>query len=180
MTQSPVNFFGNCEASTSAPTPPCCGPSQMKEDTMYANANYATAAIVNTTSDTERKIRYFTDRLYELRSEKSDDLREQFGIQDAKPPKTPLELIQRIKDGQFVIRKSDRERDEFDGGDVWYGDAWSSIRFRDPAVKRDEEGYDRGYEALDKAYSAAKDQLYAGTDPVKVLADFQAWKYTNA
>jgi hypothetical protein len=177
--------FGNCEAQK--PQPPICkqtlqekiGTPCMKEDTMYATYNQAVASAITVPDNVQMTRAYFTDRLYEVRTEKSDKLLQQFGMKDMDYPRNPQAFVDLIKAGKFIIRKPDVEGDDTAPA-VYYNRVSDYIRFRDPATKQDETGYEKARDALRDRYKMAKDQIWAGTDPLKTVEDFRNWIYTNA
>lgn len=112
--------------------------------------------------------RYLKDRLYAVTHEKRTALSRKFGMIDDEAPRTANELIKRITDGKYVIRK-DR------GDSRTYSDSLAYINWRDPAVTKDEAGFDAANDKLEKAQTAVKDQIVV-LDAEKGLAALQTFE----
>lgn len=145
--------------------------------------NYATATVHAATTETQDQRKYLQRRLEDIYYQKERPLYVTFGLTDDEAPTTPKELKARIADGKFVIiglPKDDEDEDDFD--DCYYG-GWSRlIRWRDPAKKADQDGYDAARKALKAEYQKAMDTIKiddvkAGLEAVKAL---EAWKPTGA
>jgi hypothetical protein len=136
--------------------------------------NYATATVQAGTTETQDQRKYLEKRLHEVYSEKRDPLEATFGLIDAEPPVGPIELAERLKEGKFTIRTGDKDQYRY-----WH---WTDlIVWRDPAAKRDDEGFKAALEALKDARQKALDIIKidepkAGLDAVKAL---EAWEPTG-
>jgi len=98
---------------------------------------------------------YLRSRLSKSYWSKTEDLRPAFGLEDDTPPKTPKEVIERITSGMYVLPKVDEDTADDEGTD-WY-QPWNSIRWRDPAKKKDGEGYELALKTLAKDRDASLD-----------------------
>lgn len=145
--------------------------------------NYATATVHAATTETQDQRKYLQRRLEDIYYMKERPLFAAFGLTDDEAPTTPKELKARIADGKFTIiglPKDDEDEDDFD--DCFYG-SWSRlIRWRDPAKKADQDGYEAARKALKNEYQKAMDTIKiddvkAGLEAVKAL---EAWEPTGA
>ena len=144
--------------------------------------NYATATVQAATTETQDQRKYLTRRLDEVFYEKERPLYAAFGLTDDEPPSTPKELKARIADGKFTIVGLPKDDDEDEDEMYFYG-GWSRlIRWRDPAKKADQDGYDAARKELKAKYQEALDTIKidepkAGLDAVKAL---EAWEPKGA
>lgn len=144
--------------------------------------NYATATVHAATTETQDQRNYLQSRLEDIYYTKERPLYAQFGLTDDEAPTTPKELKARITDGKFVIIGLPKDDAEDDFDDCYYG-GWSRlIRWRDPAKKADQGGYEAARKELKDEYQKALDvvkidDVKAGLEAVKAL---EAWKPTGA
>lgn len=145
----------------------CCAQAQSKKK-QEPEMGYASASAVGlVTENLEAKQRdYLISRLRDVRNEKDEALRLQFGLSQ-KGPTTWAEAIQMIKDGK--VRRSEMITDNQKVSDPLYFVRWN-------LVPPDQAGYDAAYETLKTNYTAAKDQIMVGAlaDGLKALQTFQA------
>jgi len=143
--------------------------------------NYATATVTAATTETQDQRKYLEKRLQCVFYEKEAPLYADFGLGDDDPPRTPKELEDRIKAGKFIVKG--KKTDGLDADDDFYYGNWSNlIRWRDPAKKADQDGYEAARTALSNARQEALDiikikDVEAGLEAVKALED---WKPTTA
>jgi len=131
-----------CITSTAAPTLVCA----QKEE------KGTTMATFNTTADlTAQQKNYLASRLDTLKWQKADELRAPYGLKDDDAPQSFDELLERLDKGRYVI--SDEKRKLKYG---WY-DAMCYVEWRDPAIKKDREGYDAAVEKVEAAALKVKD-----------------------
>jgi len=141
--------------------------------------NCATATVQAGTTETQDQRKYLTNRLQEVYSDKRDPLEAAFGLTDDEAPRGPLELSERLKAGKFSVRylEADTHPDAYR---YWH---WTDlIQWRDPAAKRDEDGFKKAVEELKALRQAALDTIKidepkVGLDAIKAL---EAWKPTGA
>jgi len=111
-------------------------------------------------------------RLSDAKDEKKLALRQQYGLDDEKAPKSPKEFLERIKAGKFVVPGAEDEKHPR------YWDSYNAIRWRDPAVKEDQEGYDLAKVVLSKAARDVEDAIVVKTpeEGLKALQGFEKAK----
>jgi hypothetical protein len=163
-----------CEPAVSAP---CNNPRKKKENNMGYNNSETRVNIQASSAPVRDPILEAKDhlsvRLNDMAYKKLPELRKAFGLVNDEDPKTPDELIQRIKDGKFVLpstedQEKNRERD-------FYSSAWSFIEWRDPSVKRDQSGYAAAKDKLNAAATQVRDIIMVKT-PEDGLAALQAFE----
>lgn len=144
--------------------------------------NYATATVQAATTETQDQRKYLTRRLDDIFYQKERPLYAAFGLTDDEAPTSPKELKKRLADGKFTIIGLPKDDEDEDEDEYFYG-GWSRlIRWRDPAKKADQEGYDAARKELKSKYQEALDTIKiddvkAGLDAVKAL---EAWTPTGA
>lgn len=149
----------------------CCEPKQMaprkakgKKAMRY---DYDLDAYVSESED-QTKRAYLQNRLEGQSYAKDIELQKQFGLMDDDAPTTPTELVERIKEGKYAINKEYEDKKVYDPARY--------IRWRDPSVKEDKEGYTLALKAKDKASTATLDQIKIANPEaaLKALQDFEA------
>lgn len=103
-------------------------------------------------TEAQLKREHLTSRLYQEQETKYDELRRAFGLQDDPYPTSYADFLQRIKDGKYVISEESLKKNPYAG----YSYA-NVIRWRDPALKEDEDGFKAATKKLDAAYRDAED-----------------------
>lgn len=107
------------------------------------------------TLQTER--RYLRERICDIEDNKYVDARKKYGYLDDNVPYSAEEMKQRLKEGKYIVVS-----DYKDG-------RYPAIRWRDPSVKEDEEGFN----AFRKAFSAVKQKAQ---DAANILPPAEALK----
>jgi hypothetical protein len=169
-----------------APTPvPCTAPVKkgcIKKQEEENLMNYASASVIATpaTTETQDQRKYLAKRLDEVYHNHRDGLEAKFGLTDDEAPHGPKELAERLAAGKFSIRGTGD--DEKNAGSYRYWTAGDLIRWRDPAKKADQDGFDAARADLKAKKQAALDIIKidepkAGLDAVKAL---EAWEPTGA
>jgi len=107
---------------------------------------------------------HLTDRLSEATEAKRLEARKAFGLENDERPRTPQALTDRIISGKFVIPEDRKNQYTYDPVDY--------IQWRDPAIKRDEAGFNAAAAALDAASDDVLDTIIvkgndAGLDAIK-------------
>lgn len=154
-----------CEAAV--PKCPYKGPKVKYEEVEKEN-NMNTSIQVAVNDDNTK--RYLKDRLYVVTANKRVALRVKFGMADADSPRTLEDFFQRIKDGKYVVAKDDMKRRSYEPA--------LYISWRDPAIEKDENGYEAANEKLKAAETATKDAIVV-LDNEKGLAALQAFEATE-
>ncbi len=135
--------------------------------------NYASASISTPATETQDQRKYLAQRLESVYCDKRDPLESEFGLVDDDAPQSLTELKARIADGKFTFREEKDIRPYF---------YWTEmLRWRDPAKKADQEGFDAAKKALkaerQKALDIIKiDEPKAGLEAIKAL---EAWTPTG-
>lgn len=137
--------------------------------------NYASATVQAGTTETQDQRKYLAGRLEDVYRAKRSPLEAQFGLIDDDAPQSAEDFKARISEGRFTLR------DAKDMGRYFYN--WTeALRWRDPAKKADDAGFEAARKELkaekQKALDIIKiDEPKAGLDAIKAL---EAWKPTGA
>lgn len=143
-------------------------------------ANVANAVVSAPPSDTSIQRKYLEGRLQDIYYTKRDPLEAKFGLTDDDAPRTPKEFKERMDAGKFQIRGIDIDKDKGEQYRYWH---WTDlIRWRDPAVKADQEGFDAAKKDLKAKRQAALDIIKIGepADGLKAIQELEAWEPTGA
>lgn len=126
------------------------------------------------TSLAAKKVDYLTGRLHDAFDAKNTELQRMFHLIDDQAPRTPEELIERIKAGKFTLPEKDKRRT--------YWGAYDQIIWRDPSAKKDQDGYDAAFDLLEKERTKAKDAIMISdpADGLKAIQALEAWTPTGA
>lgn len=143
-----------------------------KESAMDTRVNITAPAPLTEANTEQDKRTYLRDRAWGVYNAKTIAAEKQFGLVDMDCPKTPQEFVDRIKNGLFIFDNPDNASDS----DYWqWNNPVSDIRWRDPAVKGDKEGFKAAREVLKAEHIKLKDSIQI-KDPVESLAELQAWE----
>jgi hypothetical protein len=114
---------------------------------------------------------YLRNRLSAAYFSKDADLERAYGLRDDSSPQTPQEMVDRILAGKYVI-------DEKEDGE-YYDDLSVYFSWRDPAIKKDREGYDAAHKILKAAHNKASDQVMvlSAAEGLKALQEFEATEF---
>jgi hypothetical protein len=149
-----------CTAKANAP--------RKGNDNMYVEQNMTVKE--KTTEDVRRE--HFLVQLDAIYCKKDAELREKFGISVKKAPKTPKELVEWIKSGEYTFTKGYDPEDE-DTWDTWeipyYGIRWTK-------VKEDRKGYDEAYKALHLELNEFRNECWAEVEPANFLKILEKFK----
>jgi hypothetical protein len=110
---------------------------------------------------------HLLERLSAATEDKLDTARHTFGLVDDDRPETAQELIDRITSGKFIVPE-DRKNQKTWGYPLEY------IRWRDPAIKRDEDGFQKYETSVEVASDDVMDTIIvkgpdAGLDAVNAF-----------
>jgi len=130
---------------------------EKKEPTMNTLNIVASAAQSGAQTLEQDAREYLRNRLLKTYHTKIEDLRPAFGLEDDTPPKTPKEVIERITSGMYMLPKDNVDY-AGDSLEEWYH-PWDAIRWRDPAKKKDREGYELALKTLAKDRDAVMDTV---------------------
>jgi len=149
-----------------------------KEENTMNTLNIVASAAQSSAQTFEHEAReYLRNRLSKTYWTKTEDLRPSFGLEDDSPPKTPKEVIERITSGMYML--PEEPEDDFAqgdlGGESWY-QPWNSIRWRDPAKKKDRDGYNLALKTLAKDRDATQDIIMTsdGKAGLEALQKFES------
>lgn len=151
------------------PLPQECKPAKSRKNTMYRD-EYDCPSAGQPTDQKQRD--YLLAELNAIEYKARDKGERTFGLIDDPRPTTPADLVKRIQDGKFIIPK------EFEEKKVYH--PLEYIRWRDPAVKEDREGYEKFCETL-QTESKQTERKIAIADPkdgLEILTAFES-KYIN-
>jgi len=151
--------FAPCTNTQEAvPCNPGCIPCkpQKKETTMYVD---------NDKHIESSKINYLSQRVSGIWYIKHAELMRQFGLVDDEAPSSAQEIVDRITSGKYVLKADTKDKKNYDP--IRY------IRWRDPAVKEDQDGLDAAMKLLDKARQDTIDTVAIDT-PINALAAVKA------
>lgn len=112
--------------------------------------------------------RYLLNRTNSIESIQRCKIPATYHLEDDPMPMTANDLLQRIKDGKFVVRK-----DKGDEVGNWPYQGTTFIEWRDPAVTKDIAGADKAREALETAVTKTMDTIVA-SDVAAGLSAVQA------
>lgn len=159
----PANYFGCCsEAPTQLPT----DNEAKKETNMYDL--YRAQSL-----SSDKK--HLLDRVTEITSMKTMDLRKTYRTEDDPRPETPNEIVKRIKDGLFIA-PSDEDFSRM------YVSAYQAIKWRDPAKPADIAGYNEAQKRLTAAETRVEDDIFVlpATDALASLRAFETMDFATA
>lgn len=146
-----------CVAAKTAPV-------KKKAKNMYDCDEYGCGEPLNEAQQTKN---HLIGRLDSVSSEKTDGLSKAYGLRDDERPKTPREFLDRITNGKFVVAEDNMNKKIY-----YFEDA---VRWRDPAIKRDEEGFALASKKLEDARTDATDEIMVKT-PEQGLDVLKAFK----
>jgi hypothetical protein len=106
------------------------------------------------------------ERLNMLKDEKTNDLRQKFGLEDDAPPHTAEDFLKRIADGQYKLREKTS----------WLTSFVDRVMWRDPSKEVDQDGYNAAYEELEDAFANTMDEVVVlpEVDGLTALNEFKA------
>lgn len=129
-----------CEAAAITKAVPVCKP---KEKNMHLNNSTAIYAIADTDQNKVEILQSALERAYYIQR---TELQRKFGLLDDASPETGQEIVDRILDGKYSIKKYS----------TWNNNETNKIRWHDPAVKEDRDGYNKAEKALDASFHSAQ------------------------
>lgn len=122
---------------------------------------------------------YLGDRLFQVYRKHFADMETKFGLVDDKPPRSPKELFERLTSGRFVVTDNQFEITDKDDAKNFsgYDPVAEHIRWRDPSVKEDREGFKAAEKVLEQAQIKARDQIkiLSPEEGLKALQEFESF-----
>lgn len=139
---------------------------------MYVEQNMTVKE--RTTEDVRRD--HFIDELAKIYRKKDTELHEKFGLSRSKSPRTPKELVEWIKAGEYSFVKS---YDPDDEEDTWCYYESPLSGFRWTKVKEDHKGYEAASKLLIDELGKFTNEIWAEVEPsnfIKILEKFEKSK----
>lgn len=160
--------LANLQCVTTPCDPVPCFPSKACKKKPYNNCVEATTEETTKMNIEREKISYLQGRIYTIVSQADTALERKFGLIDDEAPHTPKELVDRIASGKYVLpEKNDRN--------YGYGPL-HGMKWRDPSMVTDRDGYRAAAATLEKAAQPIKDaiQILPVDQALKMLQDFES------
>lgn len=135
--------------------------SNTKDINMYNNVT-DTATLVKT------RINELKTALNEDYHAKSNNLAKAYGLQDEDSPKNAKDLVARIQSGKYILPE--------DKYDYYNHNPTENIRWRDPELKEDKDGFKAAEHLLDVAFNDTRLAILVN-EPIKgldILREFKA------
>lgn len=136
---------------------------------MHTNNSLNIEAAMTPTDEAVAMRQYLRGRMYDVIGKKVTEAECNFGLIDDESPRSPEEIVERIKSGMFVIPAPE-------GRDNW-GSPYKMILWRDPAKVKDRDGYNAWSAKLDVARTKLEDTI-AINSPADALSELQAFEAT--
>lgn len=149
------------------PCNPCKAEKRTKKMSRYYDEDLD-AYIERDATDTSRSQEYFLRRISNIGCQKDEDLRRQFGLIEDESPQSFEEFMARISAGKFSFKNEDGKKSRY----------WRDyIIWRDPSVKKDQEGYDAAHKAFWKDADKVKDIVMAlpAAEAMAAVQSLESW-----
>lgn len=117
---------------------------------------------------------YFFKRLDTLYLDKNEALQIKYGLTDDEPPRSLQELMDRLNSGRYSFLRPSLDKDSSLG--VY--SLIDEIRWRDPNLKEDRNGFDKALDSLEKARSNSKDRIMASSTTDEYLNTLKEFEST--
>jgi hypothetical protein len=123
-------------------------------------------------TDAQMQRNYFTQRISGIRFSKTVDLQRQFGLMGDPAPETFDDFVSRINAGKFYFEKESNKKNR------WWRDY---IEWRDPAVQKDEAGFEAAMKAFRVEEEKAADAVMAlpAADAMAAVQALETWTPTT-
>lgn len=131
-----------------------CKPAYPQESPKKENNMNAIYIDQSTTNLEAAQKSYLGDRAYTVYREKLTEMKKPFGLVNDEQPRTLKEFLARITEGKFAYDKDDFEKRQYGPEALLY-----LIEWRDPAVKKDKEGYDAAVAKMLKELTKVRDVI---------------------
>lgn len=145
-------------------TVPVCAP--LMEETMNTTNNTPNTDLVL------RARNSLTNALWSVSMNYDTAMTKKYGLKDEDLPKNAEDLIAKIKEGKF--KAPDTTAEDYDEGDYRWS-PYFGIKFRDPSMKKDREGYEKAMEAF-REEKLAIELKVAVLEPAEALKFVEAFK----
>lgn len=160
-------------AAMTAEAPKKCPVNKM-ENTMYVDY------VSSDKHQESAKTNYLLQRALNTKQKLRDALYVQFGLRDDDAPANPIELVARVKAGQYVL-PTEKEASLMVSM-CFYGNvsALTGIKWRNPTVIEDRAGYKTADAELETAFQAVQDSCMIDSPDAALVAiqTFEKWVTT--
>lgn len=169
-------IYGNNIFGCKPVAQPCCTEKATvkKENPMYVDY------ISNDKHIASSKINYFQQRAESTKYKILNLLQKQFGLIDDETPTSPKELVERITSGKYVLPTEKEVELMRNHSWAYVSGALLGIKWRDPSVKEDNDGFKVANAAMDVEFQKTQDIIMNGGDMLAAVQTFDAWTYTPA
>jgi len=180
-------FSGNLTSSSPTNSLDCCVEAvpqtdkvcnKKQEKKMFNDFNE------NETTETERQRNYLQDQLMAVFWKKDSVLGEEFNLEGLKPPQSPQEFVNYVKEGKFTFEKNFLNDDgswREEVGHPWFhSNAFANyIVWTDPDNLPDQKGYKAAYAKLIEAKAKVERKIVVSTpaEGLVALEEFEAATY---
>lgn len=154
-----------------APAPQKCKAPKKRNSAMYDEDGYDEGFDLSLSAgatETERQKRFLLSELSTVEDRQEIKLRKQYGLMDDDEPRSFNELMARIKDGKFVIKDENKDKP------AW-GYGLNLVKWRDPAVKEDQTGFEAAQKIMRVSYTDAVRTIKIGL-PAEGLAALKSFE----
>ncbi len=160
-----VSMTDQCDAKTE--------PERKKENPMYVDF------ISNDKHTESAKVNYLLQRAQNVQYKQRIALYKQFGLEDDDTPKDAKETVDRIIAGKYTL-PTDRELELIKERQFFSWSPLIGIRWRDPAVKEDRDGFKAAEKELDATFDTVHDAVMvkSNDDALAAIKTFETWKTT--
>lgn len=155
-----------------APTPQECKVPKKRNSAMYHDEDCFDdgfdLSLSAGATETERQKRFLLNELSGVEDRQETKLRKQYGLMDDDEPRTFNELMARLKDGKYFIPDDKKDKD------AW-GYGLNLVKWRDPAVKEDQKGFEAAQKIMRVSYTDAIRTIKI-SDPKEGLAALKSFE----
>jgi hypothetical protein len=116
---------------------------------------------------------YLQTRADNIHFYKVRELQRKYGLVDDQAPKSPSEAIQRLKDGKYTLPTDEEYQKHYA-----YANPIGLLRWRDPDLKEDKDGFNKATEALGVTMKPLFDAINI-LDPKDALVVLQEFEKNN-
>lgn len=143
-----------------------------QEKKMNTASSMSIVASVPAETLAERRISFLNNHLENARTRKETELERHFGLIDDEAPRNPKELVERIKDGLYVIPEA------YSTEEGYLYNPSNYIEWRNPKVKKDKDGHLKAKKEMHEHYREAQ-RIIVLKDEEKGLAALEKFEKTK-
>ncbi len=172
-----LNDLQSCAVTASScPAPVPCNPTPIQGKASKRKAamrlyDEMNDRYVNVDANPENEKRdYLRERASNTFYSISSDLEKKFGLRDDDRPATASDYIKRILDGMYVLDEKNKDKRDYDPSRY--------ITWRNPAIKKDQTGFDAANDLLSKEKTKVEDTIAIldTKDALAAVQAFENWK----